>query len=75
MKNVTITVKERVAQWARVEAARRGTSVSRMVGDMLEEKMRQDQAYASAMESFLAREPQVLSADGDYPTRDDLHER
>ena len=39
MKNVTITVDEAVLEWARVEAARRGSSVSRMVGEMLAEKM------------------------------------
>lgn len=75
MKNVTITVDEEVARWARIEAARRGTSVSRMVGEMLAEKMRQDEAYSAAMESFLAREPQVLKRQGGYPARGDLHER
>jgi hypothetical protein len=40
MKNVTIVLDERVADWARIEAAKRRTSVSRMVGEMLAEKMR-----------------------------------
>ena len=35
MKNVTITVEDSVLEWARVEAARRGTSVSRMLGDFM----------------------------------------
>lgn len=43
MKNVTITVDDGVLEWARIEAARRGTSVSRMVGDFLAEmKLRED---------------------------------
>lgn len=53
MKNVTITVDEAVLEWARVEAARRGSSVSRMVGEMLAEKRRQEDAYAQAMRSAL----------------------
>lgn len=53
MKNVTITVEDGVLEWARVEAARRGSSVSRMVGEMLAEKMRQEDAYAQAMRSAL----------------------
>ena len=53
MKNVTITVDEAVLEWARVEAARRGSSVSRMVGEMLAEKMRQEDAYAQAMRNAL----------------------
>ena len=37
MKNLTITVEDSVLDWARVEAARRGTGVSRMVGDFMAE--------------------------------------
>ncbi|HQQ69008.1 MAG TPA: hypothetical protein PLL92_01670 [Alicycliphilus sp.] len=33
MKNLTITVDDGVLEWARIEAARRGTSVSRMARD------------------------------------------
>lgn len=53
MKNVTITVEDGVLEWARIEAARRGSSVSRMVGEMLAEKMRQEDAYAQAMRNAL----------------------
>ena len=35
MKNVTITVEEPVLEWVRVEAAKRNSSVSRLVGEML----------------------------------------
>ena len=53
MKNVTITVDDAVLEWARVEAARRGSSVSRMVGEMLAEKRRQEDAYAQALRRAL----------------------
>jgi hypothetical protein len=38
MKNVTITLDEKVARWARIKAAEKDTSVSRLVGEMLREK-------------------------------------
>lgn len=44
------------AEWVRVEAAKRGTSVSRLVGEWLGEKMRQEDAYAQAMREALAFE-------------------
>lgn len=48
MKNLTITVEDDVLEWARVEAARRGTSVSRMVGDFMAEMQRREDAYERA---------------------------
>lgn len=48
MKNVTITVDDPVLEWARIEAARRGSSVSRMVGDFLGEMQRREDAYERA---------------------------
>lgn len=48
VKNLTITVEDNVLEWARVEAARRGTSVSRMVGDFMAEMMQREDAYERA---------------------------
>ncbi len=48
MKNLTITVDDGVLEWARIEAARRGTSVSRMVGDFMAEMQRREDAYERA---------------------------
>ncbi|WP_425257684.1 CopG family transcriptional regulator [Rubrivivax sp. RP6-9] len=53
MKNVTVTMEDSVAEWARMEAARRNTSVSRLVGELLAEKMRHDDAYERAMREAL----------------------
>jgi hypothetical protein len=39
LRNVTVTLEEEVAQWARIEAARRDTSVSRLLGELLKERM------------------------------------
>ncbi len=75
LKNVTITVDEVVARWARLEAARGDTSVSRFVGDLLEERMRQDQEYDVAMERYLSVKPRVISKGRSYPRREELHDR
>ena len=48
MKNLTITVDDSVLEWARIEAARRGASVSRMVGDFMAEMQCREDAYERA---------------------------
>ena len=76
MKNVTITLDEEVARWARIKAAHQETSVSRLVGEMLKEKMEQELSYRSAMQRYLSRKPAQLSEPGmSYPRREELHER
>jgi hypothetical protein len=74
MKNVTVTMEDRVADWARLEAARRNTSVSRLIGEMLAEKMRRDGAYERAMREALQFRSIGMS-DGRYPTRKETHDR
>lgn len=76
MKNLTITLDEATAAWARVHAARHNKSVSRMVGEMLQRSMREHAEYDQAMRRFLARRPAKLRRTGSgYPARADLHER
>ena len=76
MKNVTITLDEETARWARIRAAEQNTSVSRLVGEMLRDQMRDDEAYRLAMQEYLGLEPKMLKrAETRYPRRDDLHER
>ena len=76
MRNLTITVEEKVARWARLWAAKHGSSVSKLVGKLLAEKMRHEQGYAAAMRRDLAREPLPLKQPGTtYPSREELHER
>jgi len=75
MKNVTVTMDDSVADWARIEAARRNTSVSRLVGEMLAEKMRHDDAYERAMNEWMTRERTWKSNGNSYPKRDELYER
>ncbi len=75
MKNVTITMDEKVAEWARVEAARRNTSVSRMVGDMLAEKMFLTDAYQRAAQEWLTKDRTWKSDGKPYESRADLYDR
>ena len=50
LKRVTITMTDEVAKWVRLQAAEENTSVSQLVGRMLEEKMRQTDEYWAAFE-------------------------
>ena len=76
MKNVTITLDEKVAAWARIRAAERETSVSRLVGDMLKERMLEEESYQASMQHYLSQSPRLLKEPGaKYPRREELHER
>ena len=74
LRNVTVTLDEEVAQWARVEAARRDTSVSRLLGELLRERMSAEGGYERAMRRALGREP-FLRSKGRYLTREEAHDR
>jgi plasmid stability protein len=76
MKNITITLDEQTAAWLRVHAAKRGASVSRFVGDVLNERMREGRDYDEAMRHFLTQKPREFEwADGRRPTREEIHDR
>ena len=69
MKNVTITVEDATLEWVRIEAAKRNTSVSRLLGELLAEKMRHDDAYERALQDWQHRERSWASDGQPYPTR------
>lgn len=77
MKNVTITLDEETAAWARVHAARRNVSLSRFVGELLREHMSEMREYDRAMRRYLSRGPfkALKGSPQRYPARDELHER
>ncbi len=76
LKNVTITLEEAVARWARIRAAERDTSVSRLVGELLRDKMLEEQSYEAAMREYLARPARKLRSTGiRYPRRPELYGR
>lgn len=76
MRNITITLDEETAAWARVHAAERNMSLSRYVGELLRERMRHSREYEEAMKRFLAQKPVRLKRSGDrYLTREEAHDR
>jgi hypothetical protein len=74
MKNVTVSMEDSVADWARMEAARRNTSVSRMLGELLAEKMRQNDAYDRNMREAIQFKDWGV-AEGGFLTRDEANAR
>jgi len=75
MKNVTIRLENDVAHWSRVWAAEHDTSVSQILGDLLKQMKREKTGYSQAMQRFLNVDAQPLKQSGNYPSRDELHER
>ncbi len=77
VKNVTITLDEETAAWARVHAAEENMSLSRFIGEMLRRQMRESHEYQEAMRNYLSRGSfKVLRGPAErYPTREELHDR
>lgn len=76
LKNITITLDEQTAARARVEAAERGMSLSRYIGEVLREKDHGADAYAEGMRRYFANKFALRRRPGErYLTRDEAHER
>lgn len=74
--NLTLSLDETLVREAKVLAARRGTSVSKLLADRLEEMVRNDRAYERARRRAVARIERGLALDWTPPAnRDELHER
>ncbi len=73
MKNVTVTLDEETARWARIEAARNEMSVSSYLRELLRERMVGEVAYAASMQRYLSRRGKKLG--GSLPTREEVHDR
>jgi hypothetical protein len=74
LRNIAITLEESIARWARNEAARKDTSVSRLLAGILKERMLEEDAYQVAMHRALAREP-FLKTNSRYMSREEVHDR
>jgi len=76
LRNVTVTMDEETARWARIEAAKRDLSLARFLGEILHERMVGQDAYATAKGRYFAQEPRVHRRSGQaLPARDELHDR
>ena len=74
--NITVKVDVELAREAKILAARRGTSLSRLVAEQLKTLVRGDQAYAAAKRRALRRLRQGYDLGWQHPgARDALHDR
>lgn len=74
-KRMTNRVSIEAAAWARRKAAAENTSVSRLVGRMLEEQMRRSDSYREAFERFRNCLPWSVSGAATRMSREQTHER
>ena len=75
-RNITVQLDEATIQKARVAAAKRGSSISRLLTEQIEVLARQDDDYDRVMGDALAElERGYDLGGGPYPARDDLHDR
>jgi hypothetical protein len=75
LRNITITVSEEAARWARRRAADENTSVSRLVGRMLENQMRMTDEYWQAYEAWKKLQPMPGIASEPRLSREQIHAR
>ena len=74
--NITVKLEADLAREAKILAAKRGTSVSRLVAEQLEQLVRGDKACQSAMQRSLSRLEKGYDLQWQKPaTRDEIHER
>lgn len=76
MKNITITLDEETAAWARVHAAEQDTSLSRFIGELLRRQMRESREYQDAMQRYLNSKFVIDLQPGErLPTREEINDR
>jgi hypothetical protein len=75
MKNVTISLDEETAAWARVEAAKAGKSLSRYVGDMLAQRRGLTEAECLKVLREFLDGPGYPGVSKDLPKRDEFYDR
>lgn len=69
MKNITISMDDADAEWIRVAAAKRNSSVSRMLGEHVGDMRRREDAYERALHDWLGKERRWTSDGAAYPRR------
>jgi hypothetical protein len=75
LRKITITLSEDAATWIRRKAAAEETSVSKLVGRMIDNQMRQTDAYWAAFERWKKLKPIPGLAAAKRLTREALHAR
>ncbi|MCX6638581.1 MAG: CopG family transcriptional regulator [Acidobacteria bacterium] len=72
---MTIRIPDETALWARRKAAEENTSLSRLVGEMLERQMRLTDDYWRAFEHWKSNRPLAASGATRRMTREQVHRR
>ena len=76
MANITLRVDDELVREAKILAARRGTSVSRMIAEELESLVRSENNYEAARARALARLAEAFDLGWTAPlSREEIHER
>ena len=74
--HITVSIDSELAHEAKALAARRGTSLSRLVGEKLEELVQLEKAYEAAMRKAIDDMGNAPALGFKKPaSRDELHER
>ena len=74
MKNITLSIKESVERFAKVQAAKQGKSLSRFVNDLLAELMGTEREAAAWVKDFEAEKPYVSVGNNKF-NRESLYDR
>lgn len=75
LKNVTITLSEEAAHWARTKAAEQNLSVSKLVGRMIEDQMRLNDEYWRGLAEWRELKPVAGASAAVRMSREDSHRR
>jgi plasmid stability protein len=76
LKNVTVTLDEETFAKARVRAAERNMSLSRLMSDVLRRELQHESEYEAAYRAWRARKPFPLKGvPQPYPKREVLYDR
>lgn len=74
MNNITITLREDIADWLRIEAAKANLSMSAFVAETLEDRMGRGKDKLAALEHLLSGAG-FAGIGADLGTRDKLYDR
>ena len=75
MKNVTVSMQEDALEWVRIKAARDNASVSRYLGELVEQARARDGAYERCMRAALKFQPLPFPKSTRYLSRDEANSR
>ncbi|MBI2218340.1 MAG: hypothetical protein HYU51_13695 [Candidatus Rokubacteria bacterium] len=75
-QNITLRLEKRLIRKAKIRAAERGTSISGLLAEYLQEKLEDEDAYEQARQRALDLLDRGFHLGGHVPaSRDELHER